>query len=335
MEGFESSDSKKRTYLSVAGGYIWDKKAPKSNPYYKTQKYTKKTDNKEYTRSGAAFGSVTCRIKDITFRTHPTFGENVEVKIQVGNDFYYLSVGKNSRNGQDLMKAILTMDLTKSIYIKPHDFEDAETKKQVTGMSFKQDGRKLELNNIEDMPTESKEFFASGNKKKIKRFFEDLADWLEGEINETVEPELSKLNAGSSDEGKSELISNYSSATNSQAGYEDEEEDDFDPEEFEEKPKKKAAPKKKAEVKEEAPKEKKVSSIAKRKAIAAYIEENYSEQSMPKLNKEQLDEWYELVVNFEELPFEDNSEEGEANSVEDAKVTDLAEDLAGVLGEDL
>lgn len=58
-----------------------------------------------------------------------------------------------------------------------------------------------------------------------------------------------------------------------------------------------------------APKETKVTPIAMRKALKEYISENYPDKTLPTLSGDELIEWYNISLRFEELPFVDEVED--------------------------
>lgn len=310
MSGLGSVQNDGAVFLVVAGGYIWDKKASADDPNYATQDY-EKADKTIGTRKGARYGDLTGVITKVAFRTHPEYGESINVTFRASKEFYTVSISTNNRYSQDLMKALLVMDLDEPIMMKPYDFIGSD-KKRAQGISFKQNGEKLDLK-IEDAPSESPEFFKKGDKKKIKRFFEDLNDWFIAEIEANVIPNI-KASASDTD-------------------------DEEDEEEQEKKPAKKAEKKSEAKpatkkVEEKKPESKpakksepakdEVGPIGMKKAIKAYIAENYEDKTMPALDSKTLKKWYKLVLEEEELPFEDFEEEEDEEEDEDE--TELSED---------
>ena len=48
----------------------------------------------------------------------------------------------------------------------------------------------------------------------------------------------------------------------------------------------------------------KITPLKTKREIKGYIAENYPEETIPKLSREQISEWYSLVLAEEELPFE-------------------------------
>ena len=69
-----------------------------------------------------------------------------------------------------------------------------------------------------------------------------------------------------------------------------------------------------------------LSNVGKKKAIKAYIDENYPDNVMPKLSRDQVNEWYELVQAEEELPFDSTSDENEVGQA------DLKSQLSALMG---
>lgn len=266
------------TYLSIAGGYIWDRKADKADANYKEQEYEKQ-DKTTGIRSGAAYADLTGRIVKVEFRTHAEYGESVNVTFLASEKEYIVSISTNNRYSQDMMKCLLVMDLEKDLFMKPYDFV-GQDKKRAQGISFRQDGEKLELK-VSDAPTKDADWFKSADKKSIKRFFEDLNDWFVAEVEERIVP---MVKGSEKPAAKKET--------------------------------KEDAPAKKEVAKKETPKEAAkpagVTPLGMKKVLKAYIAENYPDQEMPALTGSKLVEWYELALAEEELPFEeDETEEGE------------------------
>ena len=177
------NNGQRSTFLSVAGGYIWDRKADASNPNYATQSFDR-ADGTQGERAGARYADLTGSVTKVEFRTHPQYGENVNVTIEAGGENFILSVSTNNRYSQDLMKMLLVADLTKPVYIKPYDFVDT-AKRRAQGISFRQDGVKLVLR-VDGAPNKDSEWFKTAGSKNIKRFFEDLTDWFIGEVTTKV-----------------------------------------------------------------------------------------------------------------------------------------------------
>jgi hypothetical protein len=171
------------TFLTIAGGFIWDRKADASNPNYATQEF-KRADGTVGERAGARYADLTGNISKVEFRTHPQYGENVNVTITANGEDFILSVSTNNRYSQDLMKALLNADLSQSIFIKPYDFVGKD-KKRAMGVSFRQNGEKISLR-VEGAPTQPGEWFKTAGSKNIKRFFEDLNEWFVNEVTAKV-----------------------------------------------------------------------------------------------------------------------------------------------------
>lgn len=295
MSGLGKVQEGGATFLVVAGGYIWDKKAGEDHPDYATQDF-EKADKSTGTRKGARYGDLTGKVVKAVFRTHAEYGESINVTFNAGGELYTVSISTNNRYSQDLMKALLVMDLEKVLFMKPYDFIDAN-KKRVQGISFKQDGEKLDLK-IEDAPSEDVEFFKKADKKKIKRFFEDLNDWFIAEVEEKVIP---FIKADDSEEQPEEKAPTKAPAKA--------------PAKVVEKAPTKAAPK--SAEKEEIS----VSPIAMKKTLRAYITENYEGKELPSLDRETLEEWYSLCLQEEELPFEAETEEEETEEEEEGELS--------------
>jgi len=284
MAGLGAVKESKGLYLSLAGGYVWNRKAESNDPNFATQEYT--TSEGVKTRQGARYADLTGMVKEVEFRTHDKYGESINVVFDADGEIYIISISTNNRYSQDMMKALLVMDLEKNVFIKPYDFTD-KANKRVQGISFRQDGEKLNIRN-NDAPNKESEWFGTASKKEMKRFFEDLSDWFVAEVEEKVIPQLG------TPEPKAEKAGLGSASA-------DEKEESTDV--VGETPAKEKAP---AKTKE--PIEKKVSPIAMKKALKLYIAENYGEETLPKLSKEDLVTWYNLALQEEELPFQDSTE---------------------------
>ncbi len=287
-------------FLSIAGGYIWNRKATEEDPNFAEQKFERK-DGTEGVRKGARYADLTGRVVKVEFKTHAEYGENINVTIDSGEERYVVAIGTNNRNSQDFMKALMVADLSKDLFIKPYDFVGKDGKR-AQGISFRQNGEKLDLK-IENAPTKEAEWFKSADKKKIKRFFEDLTDWFIGEIQETIIPKLAPLEAKEPKtvEKKQAPKTETKKEEESQDQGEEDDERDFSENNTSKETEEKPAAKKEEEVKTATP-------LAMKKAIKEYIAENYPDQEYPALEKEDVVKWYNLVLKEEELPFEEKDE---------------------------
>ena len=264
MSGLGTVQKTNGTYLSIAGGFIWNRKITDVNdPNFAKQEFVRK-DKTIGTREGAQYADLTGTVIGVEFKTHDEYGESINVTVEAGGENYILSISTNNRYSQDMMKALLKADLSKPIFMKPYDFVD-KTGKRANGVVFRQDGEKIVLRN-DDAPSKDSDWFKTADKKKIRRFFEDLTEWFVAEIEEKV---CSKLT--SAPVKKQEGLGSAKTET-----------------------KETEAPK------TEAPK---VTPLKMKKAVKAYIEENYEDKEMPKLSKDELVVWYGLVLEMEDLPF--------------------------------
>lgn len=252
------------TFLSIAGGFIWDRKADKNHECYAEQEF-EKADKTTGVRAGAQYGDLTGKVSKVAFRTHPEYGESINVTfLDSDKESYTVSISTNNRYSQDMMKALLVMDLEKSINIRPYDFL-GQNKKRAQGISFKQDGAKLDLKIKVPAEFEKEgEWFKKAEKKAIKRFFEDLNEWYVAEVEEKV-------------------------VTAIKAPVDEEEEGEA----------------KKPEAKKSEAEKPGISLLAMKKVIRPYIDENYPGMELPALSPDDLKKWYDLVIKEEELPFED------------------------------
>lgn len=271
----------KNMYLSIAGGYIWDRKAESTNPNYATQDFSR-ADGTVGTRLGARYADLTAKILGVEFRVHEKFGESVNITTEAGGDRFIIAISTNNQYSQCFMKALLLMDLDKDLYMKPYDFTGTDGKR-AQGISFRQDGVKIDLKEV-TLPKEfikEKEFWKTSDKKKIKRFFEDLSDYFIGEVEAKVCSQLTSIPPPQ----KKEVVAEESQ-----------------PEEAKEVAQSDEAAS--GVTSEEIAEESRPSQIKMKKAIKTYISENYDEDEvMPNLSKEEVVVWYDLALAEEELPF--------------------------------
>lgn len=91
-------------------------------------------------------------------------------------------------------------------------------------------------------------------------------------------------------------------------------------EEKEEEEEEKEAPKKRKSSKSE---EKEYPSVSKmKKELREYIEEEYDDEELPELDKEELQNWYDLMKAGKELPFEDYADDDDDDDDDDKKNDD-------------
>jgi hypothetical protein len=280
------------TFLSIAGGFIWDRKADKNHECYAEQEY-EKADKTTGVRTGAQYGDLTGKVVGVAFRTHAEYGESINVTFLASGEKYTVSISTNNRYSQDMMKALLVMDLEKSIVVKPYDFIGAD-KRRAQGISFKQDGEKLSLKvEVPDEFQKDEAWFKNAEKKQIKRFFEDLNEWYVSEVEEKVVPYI-----------KSDAVEDESEGEEKVSPKAQEKEDKIAKEVAQE------AKELAEEPKEEASKP---STLVMKRVLRGYISENYEGKTLPDLSSEDLFKWYELCLQEEELPFP-SDETGEVDS---------------------
>ena len=284
--GLGTVNRERKTYLSIAGGYIWDRSKDSTDPNYATQAY-KTGSGEEKERAGAQYGDLTGNIVFVEFQNHDKFGESLRVTVNSDGEEFILSISTNNAYSQSFMKALLIMDINKPIFIKPYDFTDSSNRR-AQGISFRQDGTKLDLKTAPSSSEFQKDaaWWANASKKEKKRFFEDLNDWFVAEVEETVIPRIDKM-----------VSSSKATATVKEEVVKEEVEVQVEQEII-------PSDTETSGVSNEQIQEESYPSVIKmRKAIKAYIEENYSGESLPKLSKEDVLAWYKLVLAEEELPF--------------------------------
>lgn len=289
------------TYLSIANGSIWNRKVQDNDPNFATETFDR-ADGTKGIRSGARYADLTGFVKGVIFRTHKEYGQNINVTIEDDEgERFILSISTNNRYSQDMMKCLLKMDLSEELFIKPYDFTGQDGKR-AQGISFRQDGNKINLKN-EEAPSHESSWFKEATSKDIRRFFEDLSDWFVGEVEEKI-------------------CSQFSSTPTKKA---------VEKTEMGESPTE--APKEQKEVAQENVETEKeevdIKPLQMRKIIRAYIAENYPEETLPTLKGEELVKWYNLATNDEELPFEvsENETQTSEGSVDD-QISALLDDKA-------
>ena len=183
--GLQAREESNSTFLAVAGGYIWDKKAEESHPNYSTQDYETSDGVKQ--RKGARFNSLLGKIVDVKIGEHDKYGDSIQVTVLSDEERYIVSISVNNRYSQDMLKMLLKVDFSKDVLMTPYDSNNFKNSRGARnqGISFKQDGEKINLRN-DDAPFKDSEWFKTANKKAKKRFFEDLTEWFLDEVRENV-----------------------------------------------------------------------------------------------------------------------------------------------------
>lgn len=311
MSGLGKVKSGDGTFLVIAGGFIWDKKQGKEHDCYAEQDYEKQ-DKSTGTRTGAQYGDLTGKVTKVAFRTHPEYGESINVSFLAGGENYIISISTNNRYSQDMMKALLVMDLEKTLVVKPYDFIGSD-KKRAQGISFKQDGEKLSLKvEVPETHQRDEAWFKKSDKKQIKRFFEDLNEWFVAEVEEKVVPFIKAVTEEESEESPKEestakKVEKSTSEKVEDPGKTKQHSEDSETEE-------------KVKVEEKT----KVTPLAMKKVLRAYISENYEGETLPDLSPEDLVKWYQLALEVEELPFDDLT--GNEEGTEDSPEGELSQD---------
>lgn len=317
MAGLGAVTESNTPYLSIAGGFIWNKKVEEGQPNYATQNF-ERADKTIGTRAGGRYADLTGKVVGVQFKVHVEYGESINVKIDAGEaGMFIISISTNNRYSQDFMKVLLLMDLTKDLFIKPYDFVGTD-KKRAQGISFRQDGNKISLR--VETPAEfqkEKDFWKTASKKEIKRYFEDLNDWFVAEVEEKV---ISKMAADvPTDKPPTQGLGAATEAVSQPA-------DEVDPAD---RNVAEPASKPAETAKETTAAEPKITPIKMKSALKAYSAENYEGRAIPRLSRQDLEVWYNLSLNDEELPFEDTTEAAPA-AVAGA---DLGSQLNSLLGE--
>lgn len=284
-------------YLAIQGGMVWDKKADSNHAYYREQPFKTQSDPEGTMtgmRKGAAYSDITGTVVKVEFQDHQQYGESIAVTLDDSdNNRYVVTASTNNRFGQDIEKALLSADLSLPIKIKPYAFPDKENKnKIVTGCQIFNDGQKLDLK-VEGMPQAKEGFFKTATQKQKQKFFLDLSEWFRGEIEETVIPTFKPLVKKEGKPADQKPANNPAPADTGTEGQENEVSN-----EEEETP----TP--------EAPEVKPPSPIQMKKDIQAYSNENYEGRKIPTLAGDELKSWYKAVIDEDELPWNDDLEQG-------------------------
>lgn len=273
-------------FLSIAGGFIWNRKADEDDPNFAKQEY-EKADGSKGERRGARYADLTGVITNVLFRSHDEYGDNINVYVESDGETYILSVGLGSRNINGILKMLLVADLSKPVFIKPYDFIGKDKKRSV-GISFRQDGEKLDLK-INGGPRKDKEWFENASKRDVKRFFEDVVDHFVDRVKSEIIPKFKNDEKVEESEGKK-------SSKN---------------------------PTKKEEISSD--KMVKETPLKMKKFLRAFITENYEDKELPSIKGEELVKWYNLALNEEELPFLDSEAEVDQDDL-DAQINGLLEE---------
>jgi hypothetical protein len=172
------------TFLTVTGGYIWDKKQGEDHPQFKVQEYRDNNDEIA-TRQGACYPTLSGQIVDVRVGEHDKFGQSIQVTFLSGEDRFIVSIVTNNRFSQDMLKMLLKVNFQEIVKMKPYEFVDKKTNKRVQGIVFHEDGQKVVLRN-EEAPFKDADFFKDATKKQKNRFFEDLTEWFVDTVQKTV-----------------------------------------------------------------------------------------------------------------------------------------------------
>lgn len=300
-------------FLGVAGGHIWDRKAGEESPHYGEQEWTN-SEGEVKVRKGARYSYVQGNVVKVEFKEHDKFGENINVTLDTEDgERYVLSAGLGNRNSQDIMKGLLVADLDKPIMFAPYDFADKQNSaKRVQGITVKQDGEKLDLK-LKGVPTKEKEWWGTATKKQKTKFFDELNEWFQAEIEEMVIPALGEMPKREPSEKEAKPAAPKKDAKKAKDEAADEEEAS------KELKKENIFEKKNRENKEsEAADDTVKTPLQMKKAIKAYISENYPDKEIPAtLKGEELIKWYQLTLTDDELPFEEDAEEENEEEVDE------------------
>jgi hypothetical protein len=305
MSGLGSVNRDRATYLSIAGGWIWNKKLGPESPDYAEQEYPKQ-DGEVGVRKGAQYKDLEGTIKAIQFKTHEKFGESINLTIDtVDDERFILAVSTNNKYSTSIMKFLLCGEPTELMILKPYDFIGEDGSK-ATGVSFKQNGEKLKLR-VDEAPSEDQDWWKKASKKDKTRFYEDRNDWYVAEVTEHVLPLYGELEAKAPVKQEIPAIEPLK---------EDVKEIEVKAEVVE------------AKVETQAETVEEVSPLKMKKALRAYIKENYEGETLPKLSKEELVVWYNLSLQEEELPFKVEEEPAQG----EVPAGDLDDQLENLLG---
>lgn len=292
----KKSDRPTGLFLSIAGGALWNPKADETDPDFETQTYKGKNDAGEVvdkTRKGAMYPDVCGKVVGVRFNKHPQYGESIYITLEDEGERFILSTKSDQRNGEHLMRALLICDLQKALFVKPYDFKDKKNNKRIFGVSFRQDGEKINLNDLEIIDDngaifhKDEEWWKNADERNIKRYYEDRNYFINLMVKNRIVP-MFEAEGGNTQQGdeRQETRQERTEA----------------PAETRQQPA--AATSQPATV----------PPLKMKKHLTAYIAENYPGESLPStLTREDLEKWYNLSLAFEELPFGGAAEAGPDN----------------------
>jgi len=179
-------------YLMV----IWGKMVQKSEEGVEGAKKREYEDSKGVAgvKWEIAHRDLTGSIKSIDFKD-TQFGEQCIITLVKGTDTVKLTMGTGSRYFVDFAKKLPNIDLYCEVELNSFDFTAKDTGKQVRWLSIKQDGQKVTdyyydgKENINGIPSISKEDFKGMTKKKWQVFFIWVEEFLIWEVKKVEVPE--------------------------------------------------------------------------------------------------------------------------------------------------
>lgn len=263
-------------YLSIAGGFVWNKRADETDPNFSEQEYPKQ-DGTKGIRKGACYKDVTGKIVNVYFSSHKEYGDQMAIALEDGDEKYIIQLGVDNRICSDMMKMLLKIDRDKLVTIKPYDFV-GDAGKRITGLTIYQDGNKIPLR-IDEAPFKDAEWFKTVSKREMKRFFEDVTDYFVQRVKAEVIPAYA--------EAQKEIKETETAPVKGKI---------IEP-----------APEEVAEERPAVTSEpvQKATPLKMKRSLTKYISENFPGKSLPMLTPDELIKWYDASLRYEELPFEE------------------------------
>ena len=129
-----------KQYITILGDGTLRTPVPEGTENAVTREY-ETSDGKKGTKTELVFANITGMITNIEV-FDGKFGMTLNVSLMDGDETYILSIGVDSSFGEDFMKKLPNIDLTKEVYMAPYSFTDDNGKSQ-KGISIQQDAEKI------------------------------------------------------------------------------------------------------------------------------------------------------------------------------------------------
>jgi hypothetical protein len=180
----------KGTYYSVLSDGKFHTTVEKDTPGAVLREY-ETSDGKKGSKHELVAQSITGKITNVSIYDGD-FGKSVQVTL--GDNELILALSTNSNFGEDMMKKLPNIDVTKDVKFSPYSFEDEKGKKR-KGLTIYQDGNKIadyyhekkgdkivEINGYPKVPKESKDW----DKDQWKLYFATARIFLTKEVEKNA-----------------------------------------------------------------------------------------------------------------------------------------------------